>query len=235
MYRGAIHGGVNSCQRHFIKRVFQFIIKFNISYSQDIPLLRTARFLSAYPSMSRISPCPHADTWQSLPSANISVDVSKWFGWGIKGCKGQWRTFHWWKERILFLSLLHHRRHWKTRIKSRAPRFVADNFAPDLLFRYQEVFSYLHISISQNKKFHSLCHMVVHIVVKSRLGGCMFDNNWYLFLLIVFLVFAGDGGLNYTEIAVMGAILLALTLTEGSNTSSNGCCCGNIWRNFREI
>lgn len=70
--------------------------------------------------------------------------------------------------------------------------------------------------------------MVVHIVVKSRLGGGMFDNNWYLFLLIVFLVFAGDGGLNYTEIAVMGAILLALTLTEGSNTSGNGCCCGNI-------
>ena len=70
--------------------------------------------------------------------------------------------------------------------------------------------------------------MVVHIVVKSSLGGCMFDNNWYLFLLIVFLVFAGDGGLNYTEIAVMGAILLALTLTEGSNTSGNGCCCGNI-------
>ena len=56
----------------------------------------------------------------------------------------------------------------------------------------------------------------------------MFDNNWYLFLLIVFLVFAGDGGLNYTEIAVMGAILLALTLTEGSNTSGNRCCCGNI-------
>ena len=68
--------------------------------------------------------------------------------------------------------------------------------------------------------------MVVHIVVKSRLGGGMFDNNWYLFLLIVFLVFAGDGGLNYTEIAVMGAILLALTLTEGSNPSGNGCCCG---------
>ena len=199
---------------------------FSISYSQDIPLLRTARFLSAYPSMSRISPCPHDDTWQSLLTANISVDGSKWFGWGIKGCTGQWRTFHWLKERILFLSLLRHRRHWKTRIKSRALRFVADNFAPDLLFRYQEVFSYLHISISQNKKFHSLCHMVVHIVVKSRLGGCMFDNNWYLFLLIVFLVFAGDGGLNYTEIAVMGAILLALTLTEGSNTSGNGCCCG---------
>ena len=199
---------------------------FSISYSQDIPPLRTARFLSAYPSMSRISPCPHADTWQSLPSANISVDVSKWFGWGIEVCKGQWRTFHWLKERILFLSLLRHRRHWKTRIKSRALRFVADNFAPDLLFRYQEVFSYLHISISQNKKFHSLCHIVVHIVVKSRLGGCMFDNNWYLFLLIVFLVFAGDGGLNYTEIAVMGAILLALTLTEGSNPSGSGCCCG---------
>jgi hypothetical protein len=53
----------------------------------------------------------------------------------------------------------------------------------------------------------------------------MFDGNWYLFLLIVFLAFAGDGGLSTTEIAVMGAILLALTLTEGTE-SGNGCCLG---------
>ncbi len=56
----------------------------------------------------------------------------------------------------------------------------------------------------------------------------MFDNNWYLFLLIVFLVFAGDGAVSTTEIAVMGAILLALTLTEGTtnNSGSSNCCCG---------
>lgn len=55
----------------------------------------------------------------------------------------------------------------------------------------------------------------------------MFDNNWYLFLLIVFLVFAGDGALSTTEIAVMGAILLALTLTEGAS-NGNGCCCNGL-------
>ncbi len=55
----------------------------------------------------------------------------------------------------------------------------------------------------------------------------MFESNWYLFLLIVFLVFAGDGGLSSTEIAVMGAILLALTLTNNNDTAdSPGCCCG---------
>ena len=51
----------------------------------------------------------------------------------------------------------------------------------------------------------------------------MFENNWYLFLLIVFLVFSGDGGLSSTEIAVMGAILLALTLTS----NEGNCCCGS--------
>ena len=71
--------GSQFMERHF-ERGFQFITKFNISYSLDIPLLRTARFLSAYPSMSRISPFLHADISQSLPSANISVDGSKWFG-----------------------------------------------------------------------------------------------------------------------------------------------------------
>ena len=51
----------------------------------------------------------------------------------------------------------------------------------------------------------------------------MFENNWYLFLLIVFLVFSGDGMLSTTEIAVMGAILLALTLSN----NENNCLCGN--------
>ena len=56
----------------------------------------------------------------------------------------------------------------------------------------------------------------------------MFENNWYLFLLIVFLVFSGDGALSGTEIAVMGAILLALTLSSNTETDNNngGCFCG---------
>jgi hypothetical protein len=65
---------------------------------------------------------------------------------------------------------------------------------------------------------------VEHIVIKKPLGEIMFENNWYLFLLIVFLVFSGDGALSNTEIAVMGAILLALTLTS----NDGNCCCGNV-------
>ena len=65
--------------------------------------------------------------------------------------------------------------------------------------------------------------MVVHIVIKKPLEEIMFENNWYLFLLIVFLVFSGDGMLSTTEIAVMGAILLALTLSN----NENNCLCGN--------
>lgn len=63
--------------------------------------------------------------------------------------------------------------------------------------------------------------MVVHIVIKKPMGWIMFENNWYLFLLIVFLVFSGDGALSNTEIAVMGAILLALTLTNNENLCCN--------------
>jgi hypothetical protein len=65
---------------------------------------------------------------------------------------------------------------------------------------------------------------VEHIVIKKPLGEIMFENNWYLFLLIVFLVFSGDGALSSTEIAVMGAILLALTLTS----NDGNCCCGTV-------
>jgi hypothetical protein len=65
---------------------------------------------------------------------------------------------------------------------------------------------------------------VEHIVIKKPLGEIMFENNWYLFLLIVFLVFSGDGALSSTEIAVMGAILFALTLTS----NDGNCCCGNV-------
>ena len=61
-------------------------------------------------------------------------------------------------------------------------------------------------------------------MIKKPLEEIMFENNWYLFLLIVFLVFSGDGALSSTEIAVMGAILLALTLTS----NDGNCCCGNV-------
>lgn len=60
-------------------------------------------------------------------------------------------------------------------------------------------------------------------MIKKPLRWFMFENNWYLFLLIVFLVFSGDGMLSSTEIAVMGAILLALTFSN----NENNCCCGN--------
>lgn len=49
----------------------------------------------------------------------------------------------------------------------------------------------------------------------------MFNDNWYLFLLIVMLAFFADGDINRTETAVMLAILLALTLTNGSETSND--------------
>lgn len=54
----------------------------------------------------------------------------------------------------------------------------------------------------------------------------MFGDNWYVFLLIVMLVFAGDGAMNTTEIAVMLAILFALSLTGGctSDDSTNQNC-----------
>ncbi len=58
----------------------------------------------------------------------------------------------------------------------------------------------------------------------------MFDN-WYLFLLIIFLVFAADGSVSGTELAVMLAILFALTLTANccpdSDTETNNCFCNH--------
>ncbi len=40
-----------------------------------------------------------------------------------------------------------------------------------------------------------------------------FDNNWFLFLLIVMLVFSGDGNVSRTEINVYLGILFALALS----------------------
>lgn len=48
----------------------------------------------------------------------------------------------------------------------------------------------------------------------------MFENNWYLFLLIVMLVFMQDGCVSCRESTVMVAILFALTIT---NSQEDGC------------
>ena len=39
-----------------------------------------------------------------------------------------------------------------------------------------------------------------------------FDENWFLFLLIVMTMFASDGRVSSTETAVMLSILFALTV-----------------------
>ena len=55
----------------------------------------------------------------------------------------------------------------------------------------------------------------------------MFNDNWYLFLLIVMLAFFADGDINGREATVMLGILFALTLTNGSETASTTSCFGN--------
>ena len=42
----------------------------------------------------------------------------------------------------------------------------------------------------------------------------MFDDNWFLFLLIIMLVFLQDGKFSKREIFVMLAILAALSMTN---------------------
>lgn len=55
----------------------------------------------------------------------------------------------------------------------------------------------------------------------------MFEDNWYLFLLVVFLAFSSDGKMSTREIAVMGAVLFALCMTAGCpSETSDGCFCG---------
>ncbi|MCM1306853.1 MAG: hypothetical protein NC037_05965 [Bacteroides sp.] len=45
----------------------------------------------------------------------------------------------------------------------------------------------------------------------------MFNDNWYLFLLIVMLAFFSDGGISNREAIVMLAILFALTITNSTS------------------
>lgn len=47
----------------------------------------------------------------------------------------------------------------------------------------------------------------------------MFEDNWFLFLLIVLLAFWQDGELSQREIFVMIAILTALSMTNDSDDS----------------
>lgn len=49
-----------------------------------------------------------------------------------------------------------------------------------------------------------------------------FNENWFLFLLIVMAVFASDGNVSGTETAVMLAILFALTVAGPTLTSADG-------------
>ena len=63
----------------------------------------------------------------------------------------------------------------------------------------------------------------------------MFEDNWYLFLLIVMLAFFADGEISTKEAFVMISILLALTFTnnleedeeeeEEDTTTASGCFC----------
>lgn len=48
-----------------------------------------------------------------------------------------------------------------------------------------------------------------------------FNENWFLFLLIVMAVFASDGTVSSTETAVMIAILFALTVAGPTLVSSD--------------
>ena len=74
-----------------------------------------------------------------------------------------------------------------------------------------------------------------HIVVKSLLGERMFEDNWYLFLLLVMLSFFADGEISTREAYVMLSILVGLTLTnnleegenenDSNNTANTNCFC----------
>ena len=63
----------------------------------------------------------------------------------------------------------------------------------------------------------------------------MFEDNWYLFLLLVMLSFFADGEISNREAYVMLSILLGLTLTNnleeadetqnGAQTTASNCFC----------
>ncbi len=49
----------------------------------------------------------------------------------------------------------------------------------------------------------------------------MFEDNWYLFLLVVMVAFVSDGDVSKRESAVMLGILAALAFTNSADTTSN--------------
>lgn len=61
----------------------------------------------------------------------------------------------------------------------------------------------------------------------------MFEDNWYLFLLIVMIAFVSDGEFSKKETAVMLAVLAALAFTNNADsdtttsttTSASNCFC----------
>lgn len=60
----------------------------------------------------------------------------------------------------------------------------------------------------------------------------MFNDNWYLFLLIVMLAFFSDGEISNREAIVMLAILFALTITnvpatDDADDDVNTCFCNH--------
>ena len=61
----------------------------------------------------------------------------------------------------------------------------------------------------------------------------MFNDNWYLFLLIVMLAFFADGEISSREAIVMLAILFALTITnvptddDDDEDTSRNCFCNH--------
>ena len=53
----------------------------------------------------------------------------------------------------------------------------------------------------------------------------MFEDNWYLFLLIVMIVFISDGDFSSRETAVMIGILAALAFTNSTDTDTTTSTC----------
>lgn len=59
----------------------------------------------------------------------------------------------------------------------------------------------------------------------------MFDDNWFLFLLIIMIVFISDGDFSQREICVMLAILAALALTNSSSSDNSDTVSANCFCN----
>lgn len=53
----------------------------------------------------------------------------------------------------------------------------------------------------------------------------MFDGNWLLYIFIIMLLFANDGEIKGTELAVLIATVFAVLTTDGECGMKN--CCPN--------